>query len=60
MTTSNQNYKEAYVWIWLPGKNEPVVAGKLEVDGKYITFNYGKSYLERDIVTGKQIGRAHV
>ena len=47
MTTSNQNYKEAYVWIWLPGKNEPVVAGKLEVDGKYITFNYGKSYLER-------------
>ncbi|MDD2888595.1 MAG: HipA domain-containing protein [Aliarcobacter sp.] len=47
MTTSKQNYKEAYVWIWLPGKNEPVVAGKLEVDGKYITFNYGKSYLER-------------
>jgi serine/threonine-protein kinase HipA len=47
MTTSNQNYKEAYVWIWLPGKTEPVVAGKLEVDGEYITFNYGKSYLER-------------
>ena len=48
MTTSNQNYKEAYVWIWLPGKTKPVVAGKLEVDGKYITFNYGKSYLERE------------
>ena len=43
MTTSNQNYKEAYVWIWLPGKTEPVVAGKLEVDGKYITF---KSHLQ--------------
>ncbi|MBV5278850.1 MAG: type II toxin-antitoxin system HipA family toxin, partial [Campylobacteraceae bacterium] len=38
---------EAYVWIWLSGATEPVVAGKLEAQGKYITFNYGKSYLER-------------
>lgn len=47
MTTSNQNYKEAYVWrIWLYKETEPIVVGKLELDGKYITFNYGKSYLE--------------
>ncbi|WP_245738949.1 type II toxin-antitoxin system HipA family toxin [Nitrosomonas marina] len=39
--------KEAYVWIWLPGKTEPVVAGRLEVDNGHILFNYGKSYLER-------------
>lgn len=44
---SKKKNTEAYVWIWLPGKTEPVVAGKLEAQGKYITFNYGKSYLER-------------
>ena len=45
--TSKSEYKEAYVWIWLPEATEPVVAGKLEVDGGNIQFNYGKSYLER-------------
>jgi len=44
---SSQENKEAYVWIWLPGNTEPIVAGKLENDGNYITFNYGKSYLNR-------------
>ena len=44
---SSQESKEAYVWIWLPEKTEPIVAGKLENDGNYITFNYGKSYLKR-------------
>ncbi|MCK5682043.1 type II toxin-antitoxin system HipA family toxin [bacterium] len=48
MTTSKNNYREAFVWIWLPEETEPVVAGKLEVDNsKNIFFNYGKSYLER-------------
>lgn len=47
MTTSNQSYTEAYVWIWLPGHTEPVVAGKLEADDGKLLFNYGKSYLER-------------
>lgn len=40
-------YREAYVWIWLPGEIEPVVAGKLEAENSLIHFNYGKSYLER-------------
>lgn len=47
MMTSRQNNKEAYVWIWLPGKTEPVVCGKLEADGEFVHFNYGRSYLER-------------
>lgn len=38
---------EAFVWIWLPGQTEPVVAGRLEADNNTILFNYGKSYLER-------------
>ena len=45
--TSNETYKEAFVWIWLPGETKPVVAGKLEADNGSILFNYGKSYLER-------------
>lgn len=40
-------YKEAYVWVWLPGAIKPVVAGRLSVQGELIVFNYGKSYLER-------------
>ena len=39
--------KDAFVWIWLPGETEPVVAGRLEADNGNIMFNYGKSYLER-------------
>lgn len=39
--------KEAFVWIWLPGETEPVVAGRLEADNGIIRFNYGKSYLDR-------------
>ncbi len=39
--------KDAFVWIWLPGETEPVVAGRLEADNGSIMFNYGKSYLER-------------
>ncbi|MFQ3235670.1 MAG: serine/threonine-protein kinase HipA [Paraglaciecola sp.] len=47
MMTSKNQYKEGYVWIWLPGETKPVVTGKLEADGDTLSFNYGKSYLER-------------
>ena len=39
--------REAYVWIWLPGRTEPVVAGRLAREGDIHIFNYGRSYLER-------------
>ena len=45
--TSRPNTREAYVWIWLPGETQPVVAGKLETDNGTIHFNYGRSYLDR-------------
>lgn len=38
---------EAFVWIWLPGALEPVIAGRIELDGGVYAFNYGRSYLER-------------
>jgi serine/threonine-protein kinase HipA len=43
-----QQPTEAYVWIWLPGATEPVVAGRLEAQGDILDFNYGRSYLSRD------------
>ena len=37
----------AFVWVWLPGAAEPVVAGKLIDSGPVVTFAYGRSYLAR-------------
>ncbi len=38
---------EAYVWAWLPGRHEPVVAGRLAPTPAGLQFNYGRSYMER-------------
>ncbi len=45
--TSEAAPTRAYVWVWLPGATEPVVAGVLEASGDIIYFNYGRSYLAR-------------
>ncbi|WP_038130601.1 type II toxin-antitoxin system HipA family toxin [Thioclava indica] len=47
MTSKLMQHKEAYVWIWLPGETEPVVAGRITQSGDSYTFNYGTSYLNR-------------
>jgi len=47
MMISKQPHIQAFVWIWLPGESEPVVTGKLTLEGKNLLFNYGKSYLNR-------------
>ena len=39
---------EAYVWVWLPGRAEPVVAARLRDYGRRIGFTYEASYLQRD------------
>lgn len=40
---------EAFVWVWLAGHADPVVAGRLrQRGGSTLTFTYGRSYLERD------------
>jgi serine/threonine-protein kinase HipA len=39
--------REAFVWTWLPGAIEPVVAGRLVPDGERIQFVYGRTYRER-------------
>jgi serine/threonine-protein kinase HipA len=45
MTTSDP--QTAFVWTWLPGAVEPVVAGRIDADGPLFTFTYGRSYRER-------------
>jgi serine/threonine-protein kinase HipA len=47
--TSDLRYDEAYVWMWMPGEIDPVVAGRIERerDGR-LSFNYGRSYLARN------------
>lgn len=45
--TSERAPQGVYVWVWLPGATEPVVAGVLEPAGSLITFTYGRSYLAR-------------
>lgn len=37
--------ESCYVWIYLPKKTTPVVAGKLELKNGFYLFNYGQSYL---------------
>lgn len=34
---------DAYVWIWLPGAAEPVVAGRLEEEGDIFSFVYERA-----------------
>jgi len=45
---SKLQHDEAYVWIWLPGATEPVVAGRIARVGERLIFNYGQSYLARE------------
>lgn len=41
--------RDAFVWVWLPGHVEPVVAGRLHFqrNGRRCIFGYGRSYLSR-------------
>ena len=45
--TSRADATEAFVWTWLPGATEPVVAGRLDQDGARLLFTYGASYRRR-------------
>jgi serine/threonine-protein kinase HipA len=39
--------RDAFVWTWLPGHTEPVVAGRLTTQDGEIDFTYGRSYRDR-------------
>lgn len=48
MTSEILQATTAFVWFWLPGQTEPVVAGRLDQDGEQLVFTYARSYLERN------------
>lgn len=37
-----------FVWVWLPGACDPVVAGRIDHTADTCYFTYGRSYLSRD------------
>lgn len=39
--------QQAFAWIWLPGADKPVVAGRVDADGPVHSFTYARSYRER-------------
>lgn len=45
MTTSES--RTAFVWTWLPGAGEPVVAGRVDAEGPVHVFTYARSYRQR-------------
>ncbi len=47
MTSDPPRPAGAFVWTWLPGATQPVVAGRLVTDGEEIAFLYGRSYRHR-------------
>ncbi len=47
MTSERPTGSEAFVWIWLPGDAEPIVAGRIVCQGTSYAFTYGRSYRER-------------
>ncbi len=38
---------EAYVWAWLPGADQPIVAGQIQRNGADHRFVYARTYRER-------------
>lgn len=49
MTTSEgSGPTTAFVWVWLPGAGDPVVAGRIDGSRETYDFTYGRSYLSRD------------
>jgi serine/threonine-protein kinase HipA len=53
MTTSEASPQQAYVWVWLPGATDPVVAGIIQANAGELVFAYGRSYLD---VLGRDVG----
>ena len=38
MTSETLRPREAFVWIWLPGRTSPVVAGRVHQEGNRLAF----------------------
>ncbi len=45
MTSDAAQPREVFVWIWLPRRTAPVVAGRVHAENDHFVFTYGRSYL---------------
>ncbi len=45
MAPDRTTSREAYVWIWLPGRLSPVLAGRIRKQDDLYVFSYHRSYL---------------
>jgi len=43
MTSDRKTPESAFVWVWLPGETEPVVAGRITMDGGRYIYNYERA-----------------
>jgi len=49
MTSDASQARRVFVWTWLPGESEPVVAGAIDrVGANRLDFTYARSYLAND------------
>jgi len=49
MTSDPYRARRVFVWTWLPGESEPVVAGAVDrVEAGRLDFTYARSYLDNE------------
>ncbi len=49
MTSEPDRARRVFVWTWLPGESEPVVAGAVDrVEAARLDFTYARSYLDNE------------
>lgn len=49
MTSDPYRARRIFVWTWLPGESEPIVAGAVDrVDAARLDFTYARSYLDNE------------
>jgi serine/threonine-protein kinase HipA len=49
MTSDPYRARRVFVWTWLPGESDPVVAGAVDrVEASRLDFTYARSYLDND------------
>lgn len=48
MTSDSSTPQTAFVWMWLPDAEAPVVVGRLDQRADRVIFGYGTRYQERD------------
>ena len=60
MTFKPSHAEQAFVWVWLPNTDEPVVAGRIHQQGNLHYFTYGVSLLHVQFTLSKNVLQAQL